>query len=97
MEKVQEIFTGHVIIKSFFVGSKSDGNIAYLFTDKLKHYKLARKGTYGPTDDFFYKFNKKYVQVAGSLFQDRILTVSNISELEDPFKKFDAGSNCDEQ
>ncbi len=87
MEKEQEIFTGHVIIKGCFAGSKSDGYIAYLFTDKLKIYKLARKGVFGPSDDFFYGFSKKYVQVTGHLFQDRILTISEVIEMEDPFER----------
>lgn len=87
MEKAQEIFIGHVIIKACFSGSKSDGYIAYLFTDKLKHYKLAREGVYGPSDDFFYRFSKKYVQITGSLFQDRILTISEVHEMTDPFER----------
>ena len=87
MDKIQEVFTGHIIVKSFFVGSKSDGFNTYIFTDRLKHYKLVREGVYGPADDFFLKYNKKYVQVTGFLFQDRILTVIDIAELEDPFKK----------
>ena len=87
MDKIQEIFTGHIIVKSFFVGSKSDGFNTYLFTDKLKHYKLGREGVYGPTDDFFFKYNKKYVQVTGFLFQDKNLKVIDIVEMEDPSEK----------
>jgi hypothetical protein len=87
MDKIEEVFIGHIIIKSIFVGSKSDGYIAYLFTDKFKHYKLSREGMYDPSDDFFYKYNKKYVQATGYLFQDKKLTVIDISELEDPFEK----------
>lgn len=86
MEKIVEIFTGHLIIKSFFVGSKSDGYIAYLFTDKLNHYKLGREGAYGTDDDYFFGFNKKYVQVTGYLFQDKILMVSDVAEIEDPIE-----------
>jgi hypothetical protein len=85
MEKIQEIFIGHIVMKSNFSGSKSDGFLAYIFTDNLKNYKLAREGIYGPKDEFFYVHNKKYVEVSGYLFKDKILMVSEINEIKDPF------------
>jgi hypothetical protein len=91
-----ELFEGYIIISKNSSGSKSDGNLAYLFISPNKIYKLYRAEVFSYDDDFFYNYHLKPVIVTGILHQRiRSISVESIKIVNDPFSG--VSSNFNEQ
>lgn len=86
------VYSGIIVIKKEFEGSKSEGNCAYLNTGETE-YRLFRMGAFSVNDDFFYPFEGKKVEIEGTV-TDNWLSVEKISGL--PENNVDAEENCDE-
>jgi hypothetical protein len=81
-----EKFTGYIIMKQYSSGSKSDGNVAYLYISPNKIYKLYRAEVLPLLDTYFDEYHLKSVMVSG-VFHQRIrsIKVDSIELIEDPF------------
>lgn len=69
---------GTLIIRNRNVGTKSEGNEAFLFGEDLSVYKLGREGHYPINDEYFTPFNKQDVVVSGDILEDNYINVENI-------------------
>jgi hypothetical protein len=73
-------------MKQFTAGSKSDGNIAYLYAGPNKVYKLYRPDVLPIHDTFFHEYHLKFVTVNGIMHQRiRSINVESIEIVQDPF------------
>lgn len=81
-----EKFIGYIIMKQYSSGSKSDGNVAYLYISPNKIYKLYRAEVLPLLDTYFDEYHLKSVMVSG-VFHQRIrsIKVDSIELIEDPF------------
>jgi len=74
------VIHGVVNIAKCNLGSKSEGNIAFLIVDENTKYRLYRTNTSDINDHYFQDFDDKQVTVVGEIEDDDYLCVAEIEE-----------------
>jgi len=73
---------GELILKDMYLGTKSEGKVAFLLTEDKKEYRLYRADVYAINDSFFYPFAEKVVIVEGEIRYENYFLVSSLSEIQ---------------
>ena len=72
-------YSGIIVVRKEFEGSKSEGNYTYLNTGETE-YRLFRRDAFPVNDGFFHPFEGKKVEVEGTV-TDYWLSVEKIAEV----------------
>ena len=75
------VYSGVIVIRKEFEGSKSEGNYVYLNTGETE-YRLFRMDVFPVNDVFFSPFEGKKVEIEGTV-TDYCLSVEKISEVQE--------------
>jgi hypothetical protein len=77
MAELETYVSGKLMLENINVGSKSDGIVVVLITEKNK-YKLYRKGTYTRNDSYFFPYENENITIKGQLQQNNWFMVNGI-------------------
>ena len=78
---------GKIEVRKLNVGSKSDGNYAYLLCNESgNELRLCREGVYPANDNHLTQFANRTVSIEGTVQNGNWLTVSNVTEITEDNK-----------